>query len=150
MKPLIALLLACTAAQAEDPRITRARLAVAELLASSPGSATSPAPSASAQGSVSPAPKFPTTVCRCQGSNHSVCLCLKAGVSCHCSRTVGSVWAVDATGKATHKTGAKADPRTQATTPRPTATIQPVIPKATGRWVLQCDGRQCRWVWVRD
>lgn len=52
-----------------------------------------------------------TTVCRCQGYKEHLCLCLKAGVRCHCSRTVGSVWAVNDKGRATHKTGAKADPR---------------------------------------
>lgn len=52
-----------------------------------------------------------TTVCRCQGYKEHLCLCLKAGVKCHCSRTVGSVWSVNDQGRATHKTGAKADPR---------------------------------------
>jgi hypothetical protein len=52
-----------------------------------------------------------TTVCRCQGYKEHLCLCLKAGVKCHCSRTVGSVWSVNEQGRATHKTGAKADPR---------------------------------------
>lgn len=58
-----------------------------------------------------PSPGAETTVCRCQGHKEHLCLCLKAGVKCHCSRTVGSVWAVDKHGRATHKTGKKADPR---------------------------------------
>lgn len=67
--------------------------------------------SGTASETAAPEPVSNTTVCRCQGYRESVCLCLKAGVKCHCSRTVGSVWAVNEQGRATHKTGAKADPR---------------------------------------
>jgi len=32
------------------------------------------------------------TVCQCRGTNRAVCMCLKAGVTCHCSANSGSVW----------------------------------------------------------
>lgn len=70
-------------------------------------------------------PGAETTVCRCQGYKEHLCLCLKAGVKCHCSRTVGSVWAVNEQGRATHKTGAKADPRQAAAVNRNTASSAP-------------------------
>lgn len=72
-----------------------------------------------------PAPELSiprTTVCQCQGYREHLCHCLKAGQKCHCTRTSGSVWAVNEQGRATHKTGAKADPRKASplTTPAPT------------------------------
>lgn len=33
-----------------------------------------------------------TTVCTCNGNDKNGCLCLKAGVKCHCTQGVGSVW----------------------------------------------------------
>lgn len=76
-----------------------------------------------------PAAVVNTTVCRCQGYKEHLCLCLKAGVKCRCSRTVGSVWAVNESGVATHKTGAKADPR-HAVTPTPVTPSTPPVATA--------------------
>lgn len=33
-----------------------------------------------------------TTICPCRGNDKNGCLCLKAGVKCHCTRDVGSIW----------------------------------------------------------
>lgn len=94
---------------------------------------------------LSPAPESPTTVCRCQGYKEHLCLCLKAGVKCHCSRTVGSVWAVNDQGRATHKTGAKADPRKPSPLTTPPATVHRT-PKADGfALYMRQDGR---WGWT--
>lgn len=64
-------------------------------------------PAASDAGATGPVSQ---TVCRCQGFKKDVCLCLKAGSKCHCSRTSGSVWIPDA-GGVLRKTTEKADPR---------------------------------------
>lgn len=33
-----------------------------------------------------------TTICPCRGNDKNGCLCLKAGVKCHCTKDVGSIW----------------------------------------------------------
>lgn len=97
----------------------------------------------------SAAPESSTTVCRCQGFRESVCLCLKAGQKCHCSRTSGSVWATDKQGRATHKTGAKADPRIGGGRPEPVShSTTPggfeVTLRRDGKWWWH-DGDLWRW-----
>ncbi len=34
----------------------------------------------------------PQTICPCRGNDKNGCLCLKAGVKCHCTKEVGSIW----------------------------------------------------------
>lgn len=98
-----------------------------------PSTAAQDAPrSGAGQVSETTAPEsLKTTVCRCQDYKEHLCLCLKAGVKCHCSRNVGSVWFVNEHGRATHKTGAKADPSGNATITRSDARSGSVKPSIT-------------------
>lgn len=83
-----------------------------ETVAPSPGSVAAPPKDAAAEFSI----------CQCQGFKHHMCHCLKAGVKCRCSRTVGSEWNM-VNGRAVSKTGRYADPRqgTQPARSRPAA-----------------------------
>lgn len=92
------------------------------------------------------APELPkTTVCQCQGYRESVCHCRKHGQVCHCTRTSGSVWALNEQGQATHKTGAKADPQVAkpAAKPVPAPVLRPAermirIQPSTGGYCPNC------------
>lgn len=89
-----------------------------------------------------------TTVCACQGFNESVCLCRKAGMTCHCTRTSGSVWERSNEGVAWVKTSRKGDPRQPVdstpvesskdgtTLSRPADGIDvEILPDGRGRWL---------------
>lgn len=78
-----------------------------------------------------PAPEPSTAVCQCQGHKRQSCFCLQNGVTCKCNASTGSVWALNEQGRATHKTGAYADPRA----PRQTASTGYAVSLRTdGRW----------------
>ena len=103
------------------------------------------------------AEKVDTTICRCGGSNKDVCHCLKAGLQCKCSASVGSEWKVEQ-GKAVSKTGNYFNPLTnkplsKAAVPSvasavvyaPTYSQVASVPQFT----YVCDGRRCRRVRIR-
>lgn len=115
-----------------------------------PATGTEPG-SAAAPTTAPPASDSRTTVCQCRGYNETVCLCLKNGQKCHCSRDVGSVWSVNDAGVATHKTGAKADPDA-ADRITPAAPPPPAEPETggyavtiNGAWMYWTDSRGQRW-----
>lgn len=78
------------------------------------------------------------TVCRCQGHKRSDCLCLKAGVVCHCSKTSGSVW--EKVNQSWVKTKAKADPTKPLSEPPPSTQSTPV-----GGYPVRINGNWAYW-----
>ena len=64
------------------------------------------------------------TTCMCNGSDRNNCLCLKAGVECHCTAGVGSVW---------KKTTQKAS--TSSSRPAETASSNGFPVRIAGQWM---------------
>lgn len=72
-----------------------------------------------------------TTVCACNGNDKNGCLCLKAGVKCHCTQGVGSVW---------QKTLQKAStvvskPPTKRPSPPPSTAANGIPVRQVGNWL---------------